>query len=162
MFVTLTLKVRLSLVVIFSHVILAAIVVAMLSVIVKEQLRSSLPLANDEGVIWGVDVTGADVSTVTILVSVKFSFPAESLTEEDFFSYCTYPQTIIVSHYTFLSENWEVRFCHHEMIPPDDWSMILIRQRGEIDAEVSYKEDSSINHSVYEIPVSEYPILYGY
>jgi hypothetical protein len=86
----------------------------------------------------------------------------EFLKDEGFFSYCTYPQILIVSHYTFLSENWEVRFCHHEMIPPHDWSMILIRKRGEIEAEIAYKRDSTTNDYVIEIPISEYPLLYGY
>jgi hypothetical protein len=40
--------------------------------------------------------------------------------------------------------------------------MILIRKRGEIEAEMSYKNDSSNNNYVNEIPISEYPILYGY
>ena len=32
----------------------------------------------------------------------------------------------------------------------------------EIEAEISYKNDSSTNNYINEIPISEYPILYGY
>ena len=48
------------------------------------------------------------------------------------------------------------------MIPPHDWSMIRIRKRGEIEAEIAYKQDSATNDYVYEIPISEYPIFNGY
>jgi hypothetical protein len=93
---------------------------------------------------------------------VKQNNKYEFLKYESFFSYYTYPQILVVRHSTFLSEFWEVRFCHHVMIPPDDWSMISIRKRGEIEAEIAYKQDSSIDDYVYEIPISEYPIFDGY
>jgi hypothetical protein len=47
------------------------------------------------------------------------------------FPYMTYPQILIVEHWTFLDEDWEFRLCYHVMVPPYDWSKILLRRRGE-------------------------------
>ena len=41
--------------------------------------------------------------------------------------YSTYPRIVVVEHYTFLSEDWELRICFHVMIPPNDWSKMLLR-----------------------------------
>ena len=130
----------------------------------KNEITSKLISLEVEMCIWDGAISQENLDRFNNMIDLvlKQNNKYEFLKNEDFYSYCTYPQILIVSHYTFISENWEVRFCHHEMIPPHDWSMILIRKRGEIEAEVSYKKDSSTNDYVYEIPISEYPILYGY
>ena len=46
------------------------------------------------------------------------------------------------------------------MIPPYDWSMLWLRKRGEVEAIFAAKRES--DGTVYEIPVGDYPIFYGY
>jgi hypothetical protein len=36
---------------------------------------------------------------------------------------------LVVNHYLFFSEDWEIGLAWHVMIPPDDWSMIYLRHR---------------------------------
>ena len=130
----------------------------------KNEINSKLILLEVEMRNWDGAISQENLDRFNNMIDLVLqqNKKYEFLKNENFFSYCTYPQILIVSHYTLLSENWEVRFCHHEMIPPHDWSMNLIRKRGEIEAEISYKNDSSTNNYVNEIPISEYPILYGY
>lgn len=75
--------------------------------------------------------------------------------------YATYPEILIVEHYTLLNDNYEFRICNHAMIPPYDWSMVWIRKRNELEAFFAARQDST-NGSIYEIPVNEYPKLFGY
>jgi len=75
--------------------------------------------------------------------------------------YLTYPQTLIVEHYTLLSAQYEMRFCCHVMVPPDDWSMIRLRERNTYTAFLAARQDST-DGTIYQIPVEEYPLLYGY
>jgi hypothetical protein len=74
--------------------------------------------------------------------------------------FLTYPQILIVEHYTFLTRDYEFRLCRHVMVPPYDWAKILIRKRDTVTPELAAFCETSGN--VSEIPVSEYPIIYGY
>ena len=76
------------------------------------------------------------------------------------YAYITYLAHLIVEHWTFLYDEWEMRICFHVMIPPYDWSMIWLRPRGEVDAIFSAKRES--DGTVYEIPISDYPTYYNY
>jgi hypothetical protein len=76
------------------------------------------------------------------------------------FPYMTYPQIWIVEHWTFLDEDWEFRLAYHVMIPPYDWSKILLRRRGQWDPVLAAERES--DGTIHEIPISEYPIMYGY
>jgi hypothetical protein len=76
------------------------------------------------------------------------------------FAYITYPAHLIVEHWTFLYDNWEMRICYHVMIPPYNWSMLWLRPLGEVDAVFSAKRE--YNGTAYEIPISDYPTFYGY
>ncbi len=80
--------------------------------------------------------------------------------DQKWFAYNTYPQIWVVEHWTFLSEDWELRVCFHVMIPPYDWSMMRLRKRGEVNAEFAARRES--DGTIYEIPVSDYPIKFGY
>jgi len=83
-----------------------------------------------------------------------------NFSDRTWFTYMTYPEILIVEHYTFLDADWEFRMCHHVMIPPDDWAKMRLRPRGEWDPTLAaYRESDG---TIYEIPVSEYPILFGY
>lgn len=41
------------------------------------------------------------------------------------------PTILIVSHYLFFSEEWEIHVSWHVMIPPSDWARIELRRRFE-------------------------------
>jgi len=73
----------------------------------------------------------------------------------------TYPQHIIVEHYTLLNNQYELRICCHAMIPPHDWSMIRLRERNTFTAFLSARQDTK-GGLIYQIPITEYPLLYGY
>jgi hypothetical protein len=79
--------------------------------------------------------------------------------QSDFFLYKTY-LILIVEHYTVLTENYEIRFCYHVMIPPYDWSKIRIRERNVIEPELA--AERSTDGTIHEIAVSDYPTFYGY
>lgn len=40
------------------------------------------------------------------------------------------PQWLVVSHYLFFSEQWELHLEWHIMVAPDDWARIDLRKRG--------------------------------
>ena len=82
-----------------------------------------------------------------------------SAIESDYFLYRTY-QVLVVEHYTVLTPDYEIRFCYHVMIPPHDWSMIRIRKRNFIEPEFCARRET--DGTIQEIPISEYPILFGY
>ena len=83
-----------------------------------------------------------------------------NFSSQEWFAYMTYPEIIIVEHWTFLNPEWEMRICYHVMIPPHDWSMLAIRRRGELEFLFAAKRES--DGTLYEIPVSEYPTMFGY
>jgi hypothetical protein len=37
---------------------------------------------------------------------------------------------LVVSHYAFWSDEWEMVIAWHNMIPPDDWTDVFLRRRG--------------------------------
>ena len=76
------------------------------------------------------------------------------------YCYGTYPEILIVEHWTFLSAEWEIRLCFHVMIPPDDWSMLMLRRTGTVTPLLAARRES--NGEITEIPVDEYPTQYGY
>jgi len=79
---------------------------------------------------------------------------------ENSFAYVTYPAHLIVEHWTFLYEKWEMRICYHVTIPPYYWSKIWLRPRGEVDAVFAAKRE--YDGTTYEMPVEDYPTYYGY
>jgi len=79
---------------------------------------------------------------------------------EPAYFYATYPKILIVEHYSFISDKYEVRLCFHVMIPPHDWSMLCIRKRTQFEPEMAFRLDTDGN--ITSIPVSEYPVMYGY
>ena len=76
-------------------------------------------------------------------------------------AYPTYPEILIVEHITFLNDAYEYRICTHAMIPPYDWSMIRLRRRNEAEPFFAARQDST-GGIMYQIPVAEYPEMFGY
>ena len=81
-------------------------------------------------------------------------------TGRDWFSYLTYPGIWVVEHWTFLDPDWEMRICFHVMIPPYDWSMLLLRPRGQWDPLLAAMRES--DGTTYGIPLDEYPTFFSY
>jgi hypothetical protein len=90
------------------------------------------------------------------------NYPGLNITADtEWDAYPTYPQILIVEHFTFLNDEFEFRICKHAMIPPYDWSMIRIRNRNEVTAFLAARQDST-GGDFYTIPVEEYPLMMGY
>jgi hypothetical protein len=50
---------------------------------------------------------------------------------------------LVVSHYAYFSDDWELTVAWHNMIPPDDWSEIHLRKRGvDVRPSIAYRQDS--------------------
>ena len=63
------------------------------------------------------------------------------------------PQWLIVSHYLFFSEKWEMHVAWHVMIPPYDWAKIDLRHRFN-EQKPSYAfEISSLDANSEPIPI---------
>ena len=53
------------------------------------------------------------------------------------------PHILVVTHYLFLTDEWEMEVRWHVMIPPHDWAEIYLRRRGvETRPSLAYKIDS--------------------
>lgn len=90
------------------------------------------------------------------------NFPEYNIHEGmNWFAYPTYPQILIVEHYTFIDQEYEYRICRHAMIPPYDWSMIRLRKRNEVAPFLAARKDST-GGIIHQIPVEDYPTLFGY
>lgn len=50
-------------------------------------------------------------------------------TGTDFSGSLVAPGLLVVSHYMYLTDDWEIGLSWHVMIPPDDWSEIYLRPR---------------------------------
>jgi hypothetical protein len=50
---------------------------------------------------------------------------------------------LVVSHYSYWFEDWEMTVAWHNMIPPDDWSEIHLRGRGvDVAPTIAFRIDS--------------------
>ncbi len=50
---------------------------------------------------------------------------------------------LVVSHYAYYSDEWEMKVCWHNMIPPYDWTEVYLRHRGtEWKPSLDFKIDS--------------------
>ncbi len=49
------------------------------------------------------------------------------------------PQLLVVSHYGFFDDEWEIGLSWHVMIPPDDFSEIYLRPRSELRPTVAFR-----------------------
>jgi hypothetical protein len=63
------------------------------------------------------------------------------------------PVWLVVSHYLFFSEEWEVHVSWHIMIPPYDWARIELRHRFDELAPSYAFEISSVNATSEPLPI---------
>jgi hypothetical protein len=52
------------------------------------------------------------------------------------------PELLVVSHYAFFSEEWELGLSWHIMLPPDDFSELYLRPRSELTPKMAFRIDS--------------------
>jgi hypothetical protein len=52
------------------------------------------------------------------------------------------PQLLVVSHYGFFNDEWEIGVSWHVMIPPDDFAEIYVRPRSELRPTLAFRIDS--------------------
>ena len=83
------------------------------------------------------------------------------LSGQEWYCYNTYPQILVVSHWTLLNSEYEIRICHHNTINPHNWTKFRLRKRGKFDPELAAMRDND-STVIHEMPASEYPTLFGY
>ena len=50
---------------------------------------------------------------------------------------------LVVSHYAYWNDDWEMVIAWHNMIPPDDWTDVFLRRRGdELAYQIAFRQDS--------------------
>lgn len=52
------------------------------------------------------------------------------------------PGLLVVSHYLFMSEDWELGLSWHVMVAPDDWAEIYLRPRSELTPTMAFRMQS--------------------
>jgi hypothetical protein len=70
------------------------------------------------------------------------------------------PGLLVVSHYMFLSDEWEVGLSWHVMLPPDDWAEIYLRPRDELGPSAAFRlasQDAALNDAAVDIAAVDPP-----
>jgi hypothetical protein len=52
------------------------------------------------------------------------------------------PELLVVSHYGFFNDQWEIGLSWHVMIPPDDFSEVYLRPRSGLRPTLAFRIDS--------------------
>jgi len=69
--------------------------------------------------------------------------PELGITEDTTWESMFVSTLLVVSHYAYWSEDWELTVAWHVMMPPDDWSEIHLRHRGtESGPSLAFRIDS--------------------
>lgn len=71
------------------------------------------------------------------------------------------PRLLVVSHYAFFNQEYEIGLAWHVMVAPDDWSDIYIRPRDELQPTAAYRLSSwttALSGGDYEITPAEVPV----
>ncbi|HEX5630565.1 MAG TPA: hypothetical protein VFY15_02825 [Acidimicrobiia bacterium] len=67
------------------------------------------------------------------------------------------PGLLVVSHYLYLSPDWEVGLSWHVMIPPDDWAEIYLRPRDEALPTLAFRLTSQAAAGDGEVVITAVP-----
>jgi hypothetical protein len=68
------------------------------------------------------------------------------------------PHMLVVSHYLFLSEAWEMSVQWHIMVAPHDWARITLRPRDELHPTVAFEIPSVSDPVVLQIEPPAYVV----
>lgn len=63
------------------------------------------------------------------------------------------PQWLVVAHYLFFSDEWEIHLEWHIMIPPSDWARIDLRHRADQTKPSAAYEISSVSQNAAPAPM---------
>ena len=66
------------------------------------------------------------------------------------------PHILVVSHYLFFSEDWEMSVMWHIMVAPHDWSRISLRPRDELSPTLAFEIPSVSDPTFVEIEPPAY------
>lgn len=111
---------------------------------------------------WGDDRGGQAAEILGLFTSwLGENRPELGVTPETRFE-GTYlaPQLLVVSHYGFFSDQWEIGLAWHVMIPPDDFSEIYLRPRSELRPNLGFRIDSwqtALDTGDYQVAEAEPP-----
>jgi hypothetical protein len=70
------------------------------------------------------------------------------------------PELLVVSHYVFFNDQWEIGVAWHVMLPPDDFSEIYLRPRSELSPTLAFRVGSwqtALDTGDYEVMDVEPP-----
>ncbi|NHJ47754.1 MAG: hypothetical protein FK733_08200 [Asgard group archaeon] len=110
-----------------------------------------------------IDWTGNLTSEVEEILDCFSSYLIENFTsfdqaENDTLEFMGItPQILVVSHYLFRTDNWELCISRHVTIAPHDWVQIYLRSRDSFLPSWAWTIDSwsSLNHTIYMIEPPE-------
>lgn len=68
------------------------------------------------------------------------------------------PELLVVSHYCFVSDEWELQVAWHIMVPPDDWAEITLRPRNQLSPTVAFRMASQAAGMAGEPVIQEVPV----
>jgi len=69
--------------------------------------------------------------------------PEYGITKEATYEPVFVSTLLVVSHYSYWFEDWEMTVAWHNMIPPDDWSEVHLRRRGvDVAPSIAWRQDS--------------------
>ena len=110
----------------------------------NKEIEIRVGLSNDQesfnkfGYINIVNWTGANITQVEPMRDVftsylALNYPNFGIDENTtWIGYVNAPMTLVVEHFLFISEKWELELSKHVMIPPYDWVQVYIRPRSQI------------------------------
>ena len=52
------------------------------------------------------------------------------------------PMLLVVSHYAYFTDDWEIGLSWHIMVAPDDWSQIYLRHRDQLSPTMAFELSS--------------------
>ena len=64
------------------------------------------------------------------------------------------PNLLVVSHYAYFSQDWELGLSWHIMVAPDDWAELYFRPRAELAPTQAFRLDSwstALNGGLFQI-----------
>lgn len=85
-----------------------------------------------------VNWTGANIEEVEPMKDVFTSYLAQNYPNfgidenTEWIGFANAPMILVVEHFLFISENWELELSRHVMIPPYNWVQVYIRPRSQI------------------------------
>jgi hypothetical protein len=112
---------------------------------------------------WSASEPGPETELLSMFLDWQHNTHPELITPSDPSAYrrwITYPEHLIVEHWSFVNAAWDIRLCRHVMTPPSDWSMLLMRPMHTLAPVLAARRDT--HGTIVEIPISEYPVFYGY